>query len=106
LEFIHVLVCNSQFLKLSELGVLNALDFLPFILDLLSDLLALLQIVKSVLFLLLLIVGNLFSNSLGVVNESLPFLLLNSLFLSLLLFLSFNLVHVVFSLNAGLLSQT
>lgn len=106
LEFIHILIINAQFLKFIQFSSLNALNLFSFVLNLLSNLFTFLEVVKSILLLKRLISWNLLSNLFGVINKSLSLLFFNFLFLSFILLLSLNLVHVILSLNSSLFSES
>jgi hypothetical protein len=78
---------------------------LSFSINSLSNFSSFLKIVKSVLFFNLLFVMNLTSNFLGMVDKSLLFLFFNLSFLLFNLLLLLDLIHVVLSLNSGLISK-
>jgi hypothetical protein len=62
-EVVLVLVLDAQLLQLFKLLLLDALDLRPFILQLLPDLAAFLEVVKSLLFLVFLVFRDLLPNS-------------------------------------------
>lgn len=104
-ELVEVLVVYADVLELLYFGLLDALDLFSLHVDFLSDLSTLLQEVKSVLLFDVLVGRNLIPDLVGVIDEGLLSVLLDLSLLQLDLLLLLNLVHVVLSLNASLLSQ-
>lgn len=84
---------------------MDSLDFVSLVVDFLPYFSAFFQEVQSVLFFDIFIVGNLASNLVRVVNECLLSVLLDLSLLEFHLLLFLDLVHVVLSLDSGLLSE-
>lgn len=104
MEFVEVLVVNTGTLELINFGDLDILNFLSLIFNFLSNFSALLEVVEPVLLLDVLIACYLGSDFGCVLNLGLLLLLLDSSLLHLHLLLLLYLMHVVLSLDSGLLS--
>jgi len=98
-----VLVVDSQFLQALELSVLDAFNLDTLVLELLSDLAALLEVVKSALLLDFVVLSNLVPDSSCVILEGALSLLLNSLLVLLVSFLSVDDFEEGVALSLGLL---
>lgn len=106
LQLVHVLSVDAQLFELVQLCALYLLNLDSLVLDVLSDPATFFQVVESILLFVLLIVRDLGSHLMAVIDKSLSLFLFDFLFLGLDLFLLLDLIHVVFSFNSGLLCQT
>ena len=106
IELVEVLVVDAEALEFFDLGGLDIIDLVSFLLNLGSDLLTFLKVVKSLLFGNIFILADLLSNLYGVNFEGIFLGFLNFLLLGFNLFLLLNLGHVILSLNLSLSGKT
>ena len=104
-EFVEILVVYARILELLNFGSLNVLYLFSLHIDFLSDFSAFFQVVQSILFLVIFVGRNLPSNLVGVLDESLLSVLFDLSLLELYLLLLLDLMHVVLSLDSGLLGE-
>lgn len=105
LQLIEIFVVDVRILELGNLSSLYVANLLSLVLDFLAHFSALLKVVKAILLLEGLVVGDLAADLLRVLDQSLSLILLNLALLLLDLLLLLNLAHVVLALDTGLLSQ-